>query len=637
MKQVRRTAVGGVAVLGLTAGLLAAGVTSATAAEPVDSATLEEVDKPGTTMISAAPFDVSAYGYTEREFFASGEAHRFQNADGSVFAWSPRESMTTAIRGDIAGDYKTRVVVRQPSAEKFNGTLVVELTNVTTGNDGEFTFAESYDTLLTEGYAVAVVSGKKVGVDNIVATRPARYGDLEVEPEDCAAGACPVDTMSIDIFTQISKALKDSPDSPFAEIGGVDEVIAVGQSGSASNLSAYYNKIQPFYNFFDGFVFWDGAGPLRTDVATPGVALSSWTWNTGGAVPVTGEYTREWEVNGAAHGSAYVHEYFDEVFVRDGTQPGGASFTDWHLGIGNCASRQVGTKVHVGQVIGAAIDNVDTWIRGGESAAPDATFQRNPDGSLALDDNGRVIGGVQIADAAAPSWRYEYNTGGWTCPAAGAWAEYTAEELNEMYGSHAGYVAAVTEATEAALARRHILASDAAKTIAEAKASTIGAAVSDDSQEIEVSIPQAAPGEFVWSIDGSNGLVQLGDAVESGDHYAAAGEINPVRVTDTRAGSPVWSVSASVSDFAAGDDTFSGKYLGWTPKVIESGTRVQAGAAVGSGFDGGKGLSVSSTLGFGQTGHDRASALLGADLGLKIPLEVGEGTYAATLTLTALS
>jgi hypothetical protein len=195
----------------------------------------------------------------------------------------------------------------------------------------------------------------------------------------------------------------------------------------------------------------------------------------------------------------------------------------------------------------------------------------------------------------------------------------------------------VTAATETALANRYILPADAEKTIAEAKASNIGAAVSDDSQEIEVTVPEAAAGELVWSIDGSNGLVQLGDAVESGDHFAAAGAINPVRVTDTRKGSPAWSVSASVSDFASGDKTFSGKYLGWTPKLLEHGTRVQSGAPVGSGFDGGQGLSVSSTLGFGQVGHDQAAAVLGADLDLKIPVEVGTGTYSATLTLTALS
>ena len=471
MRQVQRTAIGGVAALGLAAGLLATGVTSATAAEPVDQATLVEVDRPGTAMISAAPFDVGAYGYVEREYFASGEAHQYLKADGTVFGGGERRSDVPLTQGDIAGDYHTRTVVRQPSADIFNGTLVVEWTNVTTGQDGEFVFGESHDTLLNEGYAVAVVSAQKIGVDNLVATQPERYGDLEVEPEDCA-DTCPRDSMSWDIIAQVSSALKESADSPFADLG-VERVILTGQSQSAGLTSAYYNLFHPTHQFFDGFVFWDGAVPLRTDVATPAIALSSWTLTNGGPVPVTGDYTREWEINGSAHGSFFIHEYMDEVFVRDGTQPNGQSFTDWHLGIGNCASTQVGTKVRVGQVIGGAIASVDAWMRDGQPGSPSAFFQRNADGTLAYDENGSVIGGVQIADAAAPIWRYEHNTGGWTCPAAGAWAEYTPQELEQMYVSHDAYVARVTELTEAALAQRHIVASDAAKTIAEAEASEI--------------------------------------------------------------------------------------------------------------------------------------------------------------------
>jgi hypothetical protein len=227
------------------------------------------------------------------------------------------------------------------------------------------------------------------------------------------------------------------------------------------------------HQVFDGFVFWDGAVPLRTDIGTPAIALGSWTFNNGGAVRVTGDHTRMWEINGAAHGSAFVHEYMDAVFTRDGTQPNGQSFTDWHLGIGHCASTQVGTKVHVGQVIGGAIASVDKWMRTGQPASPSANFERNSDLTLAFDDRGFVIGGVQIADAAVPTIRYEHNTGGWTCPAAGAWADYTLQELEQMYVSHAAYVDQVIAVTKAALAKGHIVKSDARLTIKQAVKSKI--------------------------------------------------------------------------------------------------------------------------------------------------------------------
>ncbi len=157
-------------------------------------------------------------------------------------------------------------------------------------------------------------------------------------------------------------------------------------------------------------------------------------------------------------------------------------------------------------------------------------------------------------------------------------------------------------------------------------------------QNVQVTVPTVV-GEFVWSIDGTNGLIDLGTAVAAGDHYAASGSINPVRVTDTRQNGPEWSISAQVGDFVSGSKSFSGKYLGWTPKVVTAGGDAVAGAPVLPGFgDGaGDGLSVSSTLGSAPGGHASGSATLGADLGLKIPVDVGDGVYQATLTLTALS
>ncbi len=156
-------------------------------------------------------------------------------------------------------------------------------------------------------------------------------------------------------------------------------------------------------------------------------------------------------------------------------------------------------------------------------------------------------------------------------------------------------------------------------------------------EQVQVTVPQAAPGEFVWSIDGTNGLVDFGTAVQTGDHFAATGSMNPIRVTDTRRAAPVWSISAQVGDFTSASTSFSGKYLGWTPTVVEAGGDAVAGATVASGFDSGTGLTAAATLGSAAAGHAAGSAKLGAALELKLPVEVSDGTYQATLTLTALS
>ncbi len=157
-------------------------------------------------------------------------------------------------------------------------------------------------------------------------------------------------------------------------------------------------------------------------------------------------------------------------------------------------------------------------------------------------------------------------------------------------------------------------------------------------QQVEVTVPErtTGPGEFVWTIDGSNDLVDLGTAALQGDRFVAAGAINPVRVTDSRIGAPAWTVSGQVGDFAAGADSFDGKHLGWTPAVTENEGGAFAGDRVLSGLTSGNGLKDASVLGHAPAGHVAGSSLLGALLELALPVDVADGTYRGTLTLTAL-
>ncbi|MEU5695552.1 metallophosphoesterase family protein [Actinosynnema sp. NPDC020468] len=158
----------------------------------------------------------------------------------------------------------------------------------------------------------------------------------------------------------------------------------------------------------------------------------------------------------------------------------------------------------------------------------------------------------------------------------------------------------------------------------------------DGEQSVKVTVPQRSAGELVWSIDGGNGVVDLGTAKESGDHFGAKGSLNPVRVTDTRLNAPQWALSGQVGDFTSAGQRFSGKYLGWSPFVAESAGTAVAGAPVASGFTSGDGLAKSATLGSAAAGHAAGTSLLRADLDLRLPITVANGTYRGTLTLTAL-
>jgi hypothetical protein len=159
---------------------------------------------------------------------------------------------------------------------------------------------------------------------------------------------------------------------------------------------------------------------------------------------------------------------------------------------------------------------------------------------------------------------------------------------------------------------------------------------STDQQTITAIIPEPEPGgEFSWTIDADDHTVSLGTAENKGAYLQATGQLKPVKVTDTRTNQAnAWSVSGQVSDFTGG---LSGKYLGWTPKLIEAGTDAVVGSPVASGYVGGAGLSQSSLLGSAPDEHEQGTATLGADLDLRVPVETEPGTYSATLTLTALS
>jgi hypothetical protein len=154
-----------------------------------------------------------------------------------------------------------------------------------------------------------------------------------------------------------------------------------------------------------------------------------------------------------------------------------------------------------------------------------------------------------------------------------------------------------------------------------------------DEQTITATVPEQA-GEFGWTIDGTDHAVTLSDAVNKGAYLQSTGDLKAVSVTDTRAGSPVWSISGQLGDFTGG---LSGKYLGWTPTVLTAGAGATAGAAVASGIDAGNGLKDSAALASAAVGHAKGTASVGAGLDLRIPVTTDPGTYTATLTLTALS
>lgn len=165
-------------------------------------------------------------------------------------------------------------------------------------------------------------------------------------------------------------------------------------------------------------------------------------------------------------------------------------------------------------------------------------------------------------------------------------------------------------------------------------------------QDVMVSVPAGA---LTMVLDGAaDGDVDLGTAVmdAEGEYLTASGELDPVKVTDTRAGDPGWTASGIVTDFAKGTDKINGFNLGWTPRILSSSANqvgITAGTAVVAGTEGTAtsvpsnplvGLEASRTLAVALDDAGNGTARLAAKLDLNIPTDVPEGTYSAVLTLT---
>ena len=197
----------------------------------------------------ATDHPMAVNGYVEEEYFLEGTANRYNTptgATGSVI--------------DGGHPYKTRVIVRRPAdAKSFNGTVLVEWTNVTNGFDAENLWFFGWEHVVRSGYAWVGVSAQRVGVDRLKSWNATRYGTLDVTQ----GGTITNDALAYDIFSQAGQAVR----TPGAVdiLGGLraKNVIATGESQSAQRLSIYINSVMPLGHPYDGALLLSTFGSIQ--------------------------------------------------------------------------------------------------------------------------------------------------------------------------------------------------------------------------------------------------------------------------------------------------------------------------------------------------------------------------------------
>ena len=361
---------------------------------------------------SATPMDLARQGYVEEEFFIQGTASRYTTPQ-----------LATGTVTDTGHPYKTRIVVRRPrSASRFNGTAILEWTNVSQGHDNEVDWFQSGTHFVRSGYAWIGVSAQRVGVDALKQWSPARYGTLDVSE----GGTITNDVLSYDIFAAAARAVRGQGSA--GVMGGlkVERAIATGHSQSAGRLYTYFTSVHPLAPVFDAVVLHGGGGQIRTDLDVKVWKFLSETDVPGLAVnrqPDT-DRLRLWEVAGTSHLDAQLSRGLGQVGLRaaGGTPidgfPAGPTISGGSAGIGTfqTASNQpndgcakpIFSRVPSHYAQNAMYDHLARWIKDGtppptakhieltEIPAAPAARGAGPDAA-----RGRAAG-ARGGDAAAP-------------------------------------------------------------------------------------------------------------------------------------------------------------------------------------------------------------------------------------------
>jgi hypothetical protein len=467
---------------------------------------------PTFPIVEGAPFiNLGERGYAEKEFQMSGTANIYQQSG----FWSSNGKWNVSVKQPNV-PYTTRLLVRYPTnPAKFNGTVVVEWLNDTTGGDQDPVWSEIYNNAINHGYAYIGVTAQATGVNDLKRWDAARYGSLSSSS----------DGQSYDIFTQAAQAAANP-----ALLGGLkaSKIIGSGDSQSAFRVDTYVNAFQPLthaYNAFIGVGRYVGASPLaggivdaaplpafvRSDNTTPFIQLNT----EGDLYELLASYVRQsdtsslrtWELAGASHIDEHEAEYEAATIAREfpTLAPVKCSFGIVSV-IGGFTIHQA-DNMPVFEAENAALAAMQNWLTKGVAPPKANQVSTNPwwFNTIFRDRFGNALGGVRLPDIQAPTETFSainvvepetnlnvlgalkeiFSTSlesseipgslrsAGLCLLSGFVQPFSHSTLQQLYPTHARYVSKFTAAANESVAAGFMTPEDFATAVAGAEAAPV--------------------------------------------------------------------------------------------------------------------------------------------------------------------
>jgi hypothetical protein len=446
--------------------LLAASTCTAWAA--VSQAAIQPAAE-GAHFLSRAS-QIATAGYSDKEFWMSGLAKTYKAA--STLRSDGKWSATLV---SSSTPYQTTMLVRRPTdPAKFNGIVIVEWLNVSSGYILDVDWAMSKEEFLRQGYAYVGLTNQKTGMAGLKEKNPSRY----------AAGNLPNDDISYDLLSQAAKAVRDQNG---VLLGGLvpKKVFATGHSQSAIRLVTYVNAIHRLDRVFDGFVihgrgnsgFKLSSGDLRgtpsstvirNDLQEPVFQLQSEMdvdSQSDTSKATDSAKIRYWEVAGSSHADQYMLEAIYSVSTRP-----------------PAACEKPANSMPFYRVQNAVYSHLVKWSTQGVLPPVAPRIQRSVLGRIQRDSNGNALGGLRLPEINVPFAKYgiDNSTTGsvsfldlFACTTSGSTEPFSASKLASLYADRAAYYSKYKAAADAALQAGYLLPADHAKALQTAQNAAI--------------------------------------------------------------------------------------------------------------------------------------------------------------------